>query len=81
MNNGPVYLRLCTNEMLIVSQEWWDKFLRSQAKSMDAEKRLKKLGLDRDGAISTSITNRGGVDGILLEQRQEGRGHSVEVRR
>jgi hypothetical protein len=31
---GPVYLRLCTDELKIVSLDWWDRFLRSQEKAV-----------------------------------------------
>lgn len=41
MNYGSVQLRLCTEELYIVSEEWWRRFLFSQAIALNDRRPLK----------------------------------------
>ena len=53
-----VYLRLCTNELLIVSDRWWQKFLLSQAKALGSRK--KELDIKRgEKSTITSVSGTG----------------------
>lgn len=75
---GPVYLRLCTNELMIVSVDWWERFLRSQDRMLG--KQGKKI-VDNLPIIGTSIsvedTSTENVRTIQESGREEGR--SVQV--
>lgn len=63
MTHGPVHLRLCTNELKIVSEDWWYRFLESQTKTQ-------KVSIDnRTGR--TSISRRGSSTDVNMESREE----------
>lgn len=81
---GPVYLRLCTDELRIVSLDWWERFLSSQERATAPL----KIKLDSN-QVSTSINGQRGsstTNGESLESISEGRNTSggrqepVEVR-
>jgi hypothetical protein len=48
-SHPPVLLRLCTDELEIVSYAWWEKFLLSYEKSLAKQKKEAK------GAIAAPI--------------------------
>lgn len=68
MTHGPVVLRLCYwptcgDEMQVVSQRWWDRFLLSQAIAL-------KIPLDT-GTGRTSISHGSTITNVNLEPREE----------
>lgn len=73
----PVCLRLCTEELYIVSEHWWRRFLLSQEKAMSSQ----KIALDKPPVESTSINvPRGTKRNGTLEQETTGRRPSNEIR-
>jgi len=72
MKTQPVILRLCewpscTDEMRVVSQRWWDRFLLSQAIAL-------KIPVDSHPSPRTSISCRGTERNGTLEQEAGRRG-------
>lgn len=71
----PVLLRFYTGGLQIVSEDWWNRFLRSQLKSMEQKRLLTSTGTK--GVVSPlergSSTN-GKVESI---PQQDGRGNSA----
>lgn len=62
---GPVYLRLCTDELKIVSWHWWDKFLLSQEKAIGGVKK----DLTQSTSTGVSLDSRGtGTHGNVQQE-------------
>ena len=69
MKTQPVILRLCewpscAEDMRVVSQRWWDRFLLSQAIAL-------KIPVDKKSPVRTSIAGRGSSTDVTLESRRE----------
>lgn len=62
----PVCLRMCTEELYIVSEKWWRRFLLSQEKALSTQ----KIPLDTR-TERTSISSGSTITNVNLEPREE----------
>jgi hypothetical protein len=77
MRHEPIYLRLCTDEPIVVSEGWWRRFLLSQAKALgDTKKRL-----TRTSTMDVQSQLRGtGTDEVeLIRENGNGGRPTVQV--
>ena len=78
MKPEPVYLHLCdSDEVRIVTEGWWRRFLISQAKALGVAK--KELTRSTGTGVDSEVRGTG-TDGILQGQEAaSGRRHAVQV--